>query len=1608
MPQDCRQILLEYLAPRDPGDPSTYQRSLIHVVWDNSVGVRRFHVHGVFQEDFYVREDNEPPIRIRFADVVHCQQAGNHILQVELREKATPLSIQSDRSRELSDSAQVQAALEKLSEKLLDMTLRNRALNFRLRKAQGVSITDANLSEVFRLLVQDKESLTFHATQPEDDEDADELTVPVAAYAEHKEEALEPTVLKAPYKPSILNKRLLGSYRATRLFLQEQGFSPLYLAFGMLNWFESPASEVKLQAPLLLVPVTLTRANVRSGFKIKLANDELLVNLSLQEKLKRDFSIDEKDFPEPQEPTVYFDRFEELVREQPRWRLDRSALVLDTISFSRLVMYHDLAASSWPRGHAPSEHPIIRSLLGRNGFRNSTSQHDDNAFLDTIVTPEDLPLVVEADSSQLLALLEAENAQQLVIQGPPGTGKSQTITNLIAMALARNKKVLFVAEKMAALEVVKRNLNQIELGNVYLELHSYKTNKKQFLEELRQTLDLREVPVARASAQAAQLHLIKEKRERLNAYANAVNTPVRSSGLTPHQLYGELLQIQSRTSIPMSSLPRFEVMGMLDWDGPTWQRKREYVLQLQKWCHEHGLPSKHPLWGTKKRAALPNTVTQIRSACEAALEATREVVGLATEVATHIGVSAATSRHEVSLLVNAARVLAKAPDIKGLTLADPIWGEHGDVLLQIVKDEAFCNQTKQRFAETLLSYAWQADVEVAKRDLDRYGRRFWRFLSGRYRRASRLVADLCRDEPPRSLEERLTLLQAIMEVQQAKRYLNEHEHIASAAWGKTWRQQWRDLEALEKATAWLVDVHKQFRERALPSDFLEVVKPHTCQVSPETSNKLLTALENQARQIADVTKLLELDEARRFPNASFATVSFEVQRSILEAWQIHADKLPAMVQFNHLADRLVEEGLARVLEVALCWDAAGQNLVTAFEHDWYNKLLEDAFNERPALAQFNGSTHEQLVNDFRELDRLTYAQKQLELQQKHRNDLPMASSDSALVALKQQMRRRRGHMPIRKLMEQSGEVIQRIKPVFMMSPLSVATFLPPGRVGFDVVIFDEASQVRPEEALGAICRGKQVIVVGDSKQLPPTTFFDSTAQEDDDGDDPTDPMLLESILDGFEVKGAPQKMLRWHYRSQHESLIAISNEEFYTPPGLLVFPSASKDGLGLVFHHHPETVYQGNGKNPKEARLVAKAVREHFVKYPHESLGVAAFSQPQMTAIEDELERLRLEDPTFERFFRNNRREPFFVKNLETIQGDERDVIFISVGYGRDRDGRISMNFGPVNQAGGERRLNVLMTRARKRCEIFTNLSSNDIRSTGSRGVEVLKRFLHYAETGKLASLPLHHGGFDSPFEEAVYQELSKLGYQVHSQIGVAGYFIDLAIVDPDQPGRYLLGIECDGANYHSARSARDRDRLRQIVLEQHRGWCIHRIWSTDWFMNPQVQLERLVEAIERCKTKRGAAFAFDLPTGDAGTGDAFDSASDGQVDYELSDEIEEEDALTDDSSETATTDSRLNRDVQPGLSSHAKSSFKASESESGEPTLDAQQWRAVELGAETFFRLSRWAKENQKFNPRSRRFLYQMGQMIARGFAPTPKQANWLLDLYHQAVELGFKSEGE
>jgi very-short-patch-repair endonuclease len=568
-------------------------------------------------------------------------------------------------------------------------------------------------------------------------------------------------------------------------------------------------------------------------------------------------------------------------------------------------------------------------------------------------------------------------------------------------------------------------------------------------------------------------------------------------------------------------------------------------------------------------------------------------------------------------------------------------------------------------------------------------------------------------------------------------------------------------------------------------------------------------------------------------------------------------QLPGWLDFRRARGEAARSGLGSVLTLAETGRLPRDQIVAAFEFVFLNSVVRAAFREHPQLARFSGLTHEQLRQRFAQLDRETIQLERERIAALIDSQVPPAgvgygpaAAWTEMALIHRETAKQRRHIPIRQLVRRAGHALQALKPCFMMGPLSVAQYLAPDTLHFDLVVMDEASQLRPEDALGAICRGQQVVVVGDPMQLPPTSFFDRIGEDEEvDEDDLAQGMAeAESILDIAQAVYRPTRMLRWHYRSRHADLIAYSNQEFYRNE-LVVFPSPLTDSpeLGIKFHHVPNGRFEGR-KNVVEARQVVDAVLRHARETPEDSLGVVTLNLNQRELIENELEQRLKDDPALQRFLERHREslQPLFVKNLENVQGDERDAIIISATYGPDRHGAVFQRFGPINGPMGHRRLNVLFTRARKRVLLFSSLVADQIRvgPDSSAGLRALRGYLQFAQTGLLEGVRFTGREPDSDFEIEVASALRARGYEVVAQVGVAGFFIDLAVRHPDAPGRFLLGVECDGATYHSSRSARDRDRLREEILRKLQ-WRIERIWSTDWFRSPSAEIDRIVHRLD-------------------------------------------------------------------------------------------------------------------------------------------------------------------
>lgn len=1353
-------------------------------------------------------------------------------------------------------------AVAVLRQQLLDVGKRNKLINAPIRKtrAKQITIEDEISDEIFRILYLQGKSMSFQPSQrgdaeslpAEDDEPVflplDDLPADTEVAARHTDRKLQ-TRLTSNH----LQKKLLTLYRDAQTLEEEQGVSVLFLALGFLRWFESDSSEIERFAPLILLPADLVRDSARGRFRLVFRDQDLEANLSLGTLLSSDFGLTLPDLPESESwlPTDYFRRVQAAVSSQARWRVLPNTIELSFFSFAKFLMWKDLDPAGMSQGEAENQ-LLDRILVG--GFEAASSifapdENLDNRFPD----PKDLGHVMDADTSQTQVIAAAREGRSLVVQGPPGTGKSQTIANIIAAVAADGKTVLFVAEKRAALDVVHKRLERCGLGPLCLELYSHKANRKQIYAELKRTLELGE-PKPVNDQRYEQLQQVRDELNEMSALIHKVD---QASGLTPYGVIGKIADLTEAKN----PRPRFPVPGADTWSAEDFDLRAAAVATLANLTAEHGSEWEHPWRGIRRRLSqldrrdLVNCIrvglgrlTRARSALRAAADVasvgSAECIGMARAAEKEVG-----------------ELVSMPTAVRGL-LAKKAVLDQPRVVLELLERVAEVRDLRDLLVSNILESALDLDWTETRIEIGRHGRSWFRSLSGTYRAALARLRSIHWTAFPKDLDQQLATLDRLIEYRSLLRRISKQTQLGREVLGLAWRDEETDVGGLLEALGWIVT----------QAESLGTAQRVKCQVESLPPRRDLSVMGQQLREAfaelidawTAINQLVDLDLKVAFGAESIEEVELGELRGRLSSWQVETDSMDAWPRLQaaarHVADLGLGEIRVRLADGRLSSDVASPTLEFIRAEAVWNRMRAG----EPRLEAMDGKERTRKVEVFKNLDQKLQELATREVALKHFRSLPEGSAGQVGIVRGEAAKKVR-HMRIRRLLDSAGQAVQAIKPVFLMSPLSVAQFLKAGGLRFDLLLIDEASQVRPADAVGAILRSRQVVVVGDQKQMPPSSFFDRQVGSDDEGADLEDIEELqaaqvgdmESILSLCESRGMAGGTLRWHYRSRHPSLIAVSNHEFYDDR-LVCPPSPDQGGResGLSFVHVNGVYHRGNKRNnPREAEVVAEEVLAHARKRPGESLGVVALSVAQRDTIRNQLEFMRGENPELEAFCKEGEDEAFFVKNLENVQGDERDVILISIGYGKDPGGYMSQHFGPVSGEGGERRLNVLFTRARIRCRVFSSIRHSDIRvdTTRHAGPRVLKRYLKFAETGELDIPVLTGAELDSPFEEAVAKALHSYGYRVAAQVGSSGFRIDLAVYDPDDEGRFLLAVECDGARYHSSSWARERDRLRQAVLER-KGWTFHRIWSTDWFYNRDTEMKKLLDAIERARLPGYAA----------------------------------------------------------------------------------------------------------------------------------------------------------
>ena len=1224
--------------------------------------------------------------------------------------------------------------------KLLDFTMKNTLLNVRM--SSTIQVMSVNLKDVTTKLLELSKGFRIDERPSGLDMDNNGENIFDSAQLDINMINLIKDDIKNARLHSYLDEKknsdtLKKLRRTARIMMEENGANSLFMSFGLMQWTNE--SGVPYFAPILLVPVEFNYRN--QVYHVKWRGEEIMLNVTLFEYLKQTFEMEFDGLEEAinGESTFDLQQIFTIIREglvkKSNWNVLEECMI-GIFSFSKFVMWNDIHS----HGDKMQQSPIINALV-----ENETIplKEEESISLDESIKPSDLCTPLPFDSSQLSAVVTSTRGKSFILQGPPGTGKSQTITNIITNALYHGKRVLFVAEKMAALSVVQERLEKLGIGDFCLELHSNKATKRHLIQQLFSILENLE----KSGVTDKHLHLAEQLYAQRKELVQHVDALHGCSSEDKFSIYESIMHYC-----------RFNEFGLLDLKGaerpditPQNLAEHEYYIErLGAIIRLIGQPSKHPLIGIKTNTqtmAHLSELKQVMNKCLESLTLLEQVVFQIAEITGNIPPVSLSNVHS---------------------------------LLNEVKD---VHHKRQMVLDS-------ASVEIFSSDIKEF----------EYRK--------------KEIQHSTPIIRFI------KKWI---------LWEKVKQQganiSWSNLEKFIEALSALEEIplHKQ--------------------ISPKASlDNVLASYEKWLDVFGKLRAWLDIEQ--------WELLSIHDLEESLKRWSEHLDMLKDWKQWCLIKEDLRLKNMGEIATIMEKEEISLLELKNRYFARYFYEVANNQIANNPIADMFNGMLFDEKVSHYKDLAKhyqdLSKEELFNRLLERARAANIKEEWDEQSITLHKAISNNGRGITIRRLFEQAPDILAQFCPCLLMSPMSVAQFLEVKKDMFDLVIFDEASQIPTNEAVGAIARGKTIVIVGDTKQMPPTNFFtcNKTTEEEFEVED------MESILEDCQALKMPSQLLSWHYRSKHESLISFSNNEYYENK-LHTFPAIDDQERRVVYVPVKGTYQKGGSRsNKNEAIAIVNEIERRLSdeKLRKLSIGVISFNVQQQYLIEDLLE-TRMEKNKQLKAWAEESGEPIFIKNLENVQGDERDVILFSIGYGPDKNGKISMNFGPLNLTGGERRLNVAVTRSRYEMMVFSSLHAKDIdlRRSNAKGVQGLHRFLDYAENGTLIENAYFQDGqtIEKIITLQIAKKLEEKGLKVNTFVGKSLFKINIAILDPQNEEKYMMGILLDDKIYHAIPTMSDREIVQPSVLKAL-DWRIKRIWTLDWFERPEHVLDNILDEVKR------------------------------------------------------------------------------------------------------------------------------------------------------------------
>lgn len=1354
--------------------------------------------------------------------------------------------------KEENNETNEQEKLRVWERKLLDLSLRNTLLNFRKTKTT-VQLMTANLFELEDQITSGEQFTILSKPRDIANMRNDLNVYPIQKDVEYIEAIATSEFVQRRIRTFLeeeeLDNTLKNIHRQARSLLEENGANSLYLALGFLRWYETKQSEKARYAPLVLVPIELVRKVQAHSYAIRIRDEEIQMNVTLLEMLHQDYDIEIKGLdPLPTDEcgvdlSYVFREVRKGIAGKANWAVEEYAF-LGLFSFSQFILWNDIRN----RREELLENKLVASLISGKLEWEPQAETISAKQLDEQIAPMDVAVPISADSSQLEAICAAGKGQSFVLHGPPGTGKSQTITNIIADALFHGKTVLFVAEKMAALSVVQKRLENLGISPFCLELHSNKAQKREVLSQLNQVL---QVGKTKASVEynqvATKVHTL---RQELNLVIEAIHKK-REYGMSLYEAisrYETYKQYKDRITIEDACITKLKEGTYEEWLEGIRQCKR-----ASEEC-EGGVGS------VFKRYCNPNYSLEVReSFAKLCKEFGEALIQLEEKFHTfeHVfGTQMAENYTNYKAFADLLGYLSSAKYQLDSLMLEQVNERKEKTMYDVVACGKEFASLEKELGQVFESEIYQYDVSKASTEWTQASTKWFIrriLMQNRLIKQMRIYA-----KAPINVDKHTIAIwyNKLIKRNQLYNYLNTIDANITGSFSYLWQGFHTNWEVLGQALQDTLQLRSALSEITLKRD--EVIT---------ATQKLgeLVSLHNQKKESLknDILDYLQcwqmcMTMEVQLVNQYYAKIDcfheeecwIAKTREELSMWLTHIGELRDWSALLQQVEKVRSYGLHNAADAFLSGKILPEDIVESFICNLNLAIIKRTIQADPILTNFQGVKFEDTIKKYKEVaeefEKLTMQELIAKLSSKIPNSSVTGAASSELGILQKAIRSGGRMISIRKLFDQTQNLLTRICPCMLMSPMSVAQYLDPALHKFDLVIFDEASQLPTCEAVGAIARGENAIIVGDPKQLPPTLFFRNTYYDEENYELED----LESVLDDCLALTMPQKHLLWHYRSRHESLISYSNAKYY---GNRLYTYPSPDEMGSRVKLIPIDGYYDKGgtkQNRAEAMAVVREICNRLLdeNKRKDSIGVVTFSSAQQNLIEDLLDKEFGNNEVLEQI-NEGLEEPIFIKNLENVQGDERDVILFSVGYGPDKDGKVSMNFGPLNRDGGYRRLNVAITRARKEMQVYSTITPEqiDLTRTRSEGVAGLKGFLTYARAGRSA-ISVHKEDVvykDPTLLEHIAKQIENMGYQTRCNIGWSTYTIDIGVINPKDENSYILGILLDGYNAREVNTARERNLLQPQVLTEL-GWNLHLIWILDWLDNPEKVLSKVRVSIDK------------------------------------------------------------------------------------------------------------------------------------------------------------------